>query len=401
MADVKPEILIWARETAGLSVQEAARKLGIKTAGGQTAENRLLAVEQGNAPLPRTLLLKMTKTYHRPLIAFYMSAPPRKGDRGQDFRTVPERQTRFEPLVDALVRDIRARQAIVRSILEDEEDARPLPFIGSVRMENGIGAALASMRHTIGLDLAEFRAQASPESAFALLRAKIEAAGIFVLLIGNLGSHHTAIEAEAYRGFAMADSLAPFVIVNDQDAKVAWSFKLLHELAHLWLGSTGISGTAAEGRVEQFCNDVASNFLLPGNELSLIGVHRHSDLTTVARLVTEFANDRLLSRPMVAYRLFRAGSITENVWRTLVAQFQTEWQQSRAAQRERARQNENGPTYYVVRRHRLGTALLRFVARNMSEGMLTPTKASKVLGVKPRSVQPLLSGAALSVGEAA
>src|SRR5207247_3402642 len=118
----------------------AARKLGIKAARGQSADNRLLAIEQGKAPVPRILLLKMARVYHRPLIAFYMSAPPRKGDRGQDFRTVPQRQTRFEPLVDALVRDVRARQAIVRSIMEDQEDVRPLPFIGSVRMESGIGA---------------------------------------------------------------------------------------------------------------------------------------------------------------------------------------------------------------------------------------------------------------------
>jgi len=34
------------------------------------------------------------------------------------------------------------------------------------------------------LDLAEFRAQASPEAAFALLRSRVEAIGVFVLLVG-------------------------------------------------------------------------------------------------------------------------------------------------------------------------------------------------------------------------
>ena len=41
---------------------------------------------------------------------------------------------------------------------------------------------------------------------------------------------------------------------------------------------------------------------------------------------------------------------------------------------------DGGPNYYIVRRHRLGAALLNFVARNMSEGVLTPTRASKLLG---------------------
>ena len=99
---------------------------------------------------------------------------------------------------------------------------------------------------------------------------------------------------------------------------------------------------------------------------------------------------------MVAYRLFRGGYLTEAKWRHLTAQFQVEWLKTREAQRVRNRGRE-GPDYYVVRRHRLGSALLRFVASNMREGLLTPTKAAKLLGVKRRSVQPLLSGASLAV----
>src|SRR5690606_38858434 len=138
--------------------------------------------------------------YRRPLLTFYMSAPPRRGDRGEDYRNLPEQHSDAEALVDALVRDIRARQAMVRSILEDEEEADPLPFIGSASMVEGVAPVLTAIRRTLALDLAEYRAQASPESGFALLRGKVEAAGIFVLLAGNLGSHHTALDVEVFRG---------------------------------------------------------------------------------------------------------------------------------------------------------------------------------------------------------
>src|SRR3546814_17037769 len=63
---------------------------------------------------------------------------------------------------------------------------------------------------------------------------------------------------DAFRGFALADPIAPFVVINDRDAKTAWSFTLLHEVAHLWIGATGVSGGHFEGSTEQFCNDVAS-----------------------------------------------------------------------------------------------------------------------------------------------
>ena len=398
MPSINPEILVWAREAAGLSIDEAVAKLGVNEARGIAAADRLRALETGRGAPSRALLLKMAKVYRRPLLTFYMSAPPRRGDRGQDFRTLPERQTNAEPLVDALIRDIRARQSMVRAILVDEEEVAPLQFVGSMTMEDGVGAVLASIRQTLTFDLAGFRAQGSADAAFSLLRAKVEAAGVFVLLVGNLGSHHSALDVKAFRGFALADPIAPFVVINDQDAKAAWSFTLLHELAHLWLGATGVSGRFAEGQVERFCNDVASHFLLPNTELELVGVNRRSDRQAAALAISRFAEDRLLSRTMVAYRLFRAGALSGASWQELSEQFESEWRQNRAGQRERNRDLDGGPNYYVIRRHRLGFALLRFVARNMSEGSLTPTKAAKGLGVKARSVQPLLSGAALSVG---
>lgn len=399
MPVVKPRILSWARETAGLSVEEAAHRLGIKEARGVAGADRLRAFEAQEAVVSRPTLLKMTKVYRRPLLTFYLSEPPERGDRGEDYRNLPEQHSDAEALVDALVRDIRARQAMVRAIVEDDEDAERLPFIGSAAVENGIAPVLQSIRRTLGLELAEFRAQASAEGAFALLRDKVEAAGIFVLLAGNLGSHHTALDVDVFRGFALSDDLAPFIVINDQDARSAWSFTLLHELVHLWLGTTGVSGSFAEARIEKFCNDVASAFLLPSNELALVRVDRQTNVPAATRLINDFAAARLLSRSMVAYRLLAAGLISEQTWQQLRQTFRRLWQESRAAQRQQAREREGGPNYYVVRRHRLGPALLKFVARSISGGALTPTKASKVLGVKPRSVEPLLSGAALAAGQ--
>lgn len=398
---VKPSILQWARESAGLSLEEAAAKVGINDARGVSGADRLLALETKEGAVSRPVLLKMAKTYRRPLVSFYLDEPPARGDRGEDFRTLPDRHTGGEPLVDALVRDIRSRQAVVRAVQVEEEEAVPLPFIGSMSRNDGVGPVLASISKVLGLDLAVFRAQGSADAGFALLRSRVEAAGIYVLLIGNLGSHHSAIDVDAFRGFALADPIAPFVVINDQDAKTAWSFTLLHEVAHLWIGATGVSGGHFEGAVEQFCNDVASSFLLPQRELDQLRITRATDLEEAARTVTEFAKERLVSRSLVAYRLFRADKITERTWWALTDTFRDQWRQSRAAHRERARGMDGGPNYYIVRRHRLGAALLNFVARNMSEGVLTPTRASKLLGVKPRSVHTLLSGAALAIEQGA
>ena len=61
------------------------------------------------------------------------------------------------------------------------------------------------------------------------------------------------------------------------------------------------------------------------------------------------------------------------------------------AQRERNRGKDGGPNWYVVRRHRLGSAILAVARQGMADGSLTPTRAARMLGVKPMNVYPLLA----------
>lgn len=380
-----PEVFRWARESAGLAPKEAARAIGIVPAS-------LAAIEQGEKVPSRTNLANMARAYRRSLLTLYLPVPPPKGDRGEDFRTVvAERAMEAEADVDALVRDLRVRQSMVRTVLEDEEGTRPLDFVGSASMKDGTANLCKLIEQQLGLTRTEYRIQKNAEAAFALLREKSEQVGIFVLLAGNLGSHHSAIPVEAFRGFAIADPIAPFIVINDNDAKAAWSFTLLHELAHLWLGATGVSGGGYQGqRIERFCNDVAGEFLLPFSDVEIINIAGLDKNTQIA-LITDYAALWRISRQMVAYGLYKANRITLDTWKELEAAIYELWVSERKHQREFARSKNSGPNYYVIRRHRLGHAMLDFAHRAMDAGTLSPVKAAKVLGVKPRSVYPLLA----------
>ncbi len=391
MGAIRPEILIWARETAGLSLEDAAQAVGLKEARGQKGWERLAAIEGGMDEPPRNLLVKMAKAYRRSLLVFYLNEPPRTGDRGQDFRTLPGHE-RYNPQLDALIRDIRGRQGLIRSMLEDTE-SEPLGFIGSVTTEMPVGTVARRVGDSLKFSLHEFRGENTPDAAFAYLRTKIEESGVFVLLLGNLGSHHTNIPVEIFRGFAISDSIAPLIIINDQDSRAAWSFTAVHELVHLWLGNTGISGPEAIGRMEQYCNDVAGEVLLPAAELaSLAKVVR---LDRAIAEISDFAEEHRVSRAMVSYKLLRAGIINKPMWLELSAHFHKEWLVFKQKQADKQKASENGPSYYVVRRHRVGAALLGLVRRSLDEGNITYTKASRVLGVKPRNVEPLLYSGAI------
>jgi Zn-dependent peptidase ImmA (M78 family)/transcriptional regulator with XRE-family HTH domain len=385
MPEVNSKILKWARETAGMTLEEAAKALGI------TRPERLEALEAGAEHPSRPLLLRMAKEYRRSLLTFYLANAPRRGDRGQDFRTLPaDRSIEHDADLDALVRDLKGRQSLVRSILEEEDEATPLRFVGSRKISEAVAAVVRDIQKVLCIDLAVFRAKQNYDDAFAYVRERAEAAGIFVLLIGNLGTHHTAIPVEMFRGFAIADRVAPFVVINDQDSRAAWTSTLLHEIAHLFLGATGISGARAEEEIERFCNDVAGEFLLPVQELDALDVNDGTRPAVAIERITGFSKERHLSRAMVTYKLLRGQKIGRQTWQLLDRAFHQIWLAEREKHKAAAKKSEGGPNFYIVRRQRVGKALLKLVSRTMDAGNLTPVKAARVLGVKPRSVYPLL-----------
>lgn len=390
MAGLNPEILIWARETAGFDRETAARKIGLKAARGIAGEDRLAAIEAGEIVPTAPLLRRMAVQYHRPLLTFYLSKVPAPAELGQDFRTLPEQSDPSNVLLAALLRDVKARQALAREILEDDEDAFAVGLVGAAAGMSDPDVLAAVLIETIGFDRVAFRAQARAEDAFGYIRGLVEAKGVFVLLAGDCGHWSTAIEVSIFRGFAIADNLAPFIVVNDQDAKAAWAFTLLHEVAHLLLGETGISGEAPNGRTERLCNDVAAAVLVDQAEITSLG-QLLQDGGGDAAVISDFADYACISRTMIAYQLFRTGTITEARWGDLRDSFREQWLAQKALEREKNRAKEGGPNWYVVRRHRLGSAILALARQGMADGSLTPTRAARMLGVKPMNVYPLLA----------
>jgi Zn-dependent peptidase ImmA (M78 family)/transcriptional regulator with XRE-family HTH domain len=387
MSEVSPKVLQWARKKAGLSLPIAAKSLGIRS------QTRLESVERGDQRPSASLLERMAKVYRVPLVALYLSEPPTDAERIEDYRTLPQdRSPADEALIDALVRDVEARQGMIKSLMEDADEAHPRVFISSSSMADGVTPLVESIRSTLGIKISELWEKPDPNAVFAALREAAERAGVIVILKGDLGSHQTAIEVDAFRGLSLSDPIAPMVVINDNDAHSAWSFTLLHELAHLWLGQSAVSDQSAARREERFCNDIAGEFLLPRRALDQLQV---DDLGADAlyQSIQQFAEARNLSSSMVAYRLFRAKRIAQHQWEDVRNRSKNAWEKSKAEQKRR-RGKKSGPDYYVVRRHRLGNHLISFVSRMLAEGALTTSKAARILGVKPTTVHTLIERAA-------
>lgn len=390
MPQINPTILAWARETSGLEIEDAAKKLQLKDTKTASATTKLEAYESGKVEPSRSLLQRMAKQYRRPILTFYLDHPPEKGEKGEDFRTLPESVLPKENAqVDALIRDIRARQSILRDTLIDEDEAVSHGFIGSMNTSDSTQKIADSITQTLNFDIAAYRDASSTGEAFKYLRSKVEDIGVFVILAGNLGSHHSNIDTTIFRGFVVSDEFAPFIVINDQDSKSAWTFTLLHEMAHLWLGQTGVSGSFDENIIERLCNDVAAEILLSADQISL---HDFSafDFEELAEKISDYAKSFNVSSSMLAYRLLRIGFIDTATWKQLAKHYKDLWLQHKERERAKNRGKEGGPNPYVIRRHKLGNALLGFTTRMVKSGALSTTKAATLLGVRPIGLHKLL-----------
>tara|TARA_R110001583_G_scaffold45777_1_gene143900 strand:- start:10848 stop:12020 length:1173 start_codon:yes stop_codon:yes gene_type:complete len=388
MAKANPEILKWARETAGLSLEEAASKLAL---GGQrvSGSEMLAAYEAGDRSPTQPQLMKMAKHYHRPFITFFLTTPPRSASLGEDFRRLPvAKRDEHQGSVSALVRDIYLRQSLAKDALIDTEEDVVVDFVGKGQVTSAVDSACRVIRDYFEIDIAEYRRRRDAHEAFNYLREQIEIKGIYVLLIGDLGSHHSSINTEAFRGFALSDPIAPFVVINQNDSKSAWCFTLLHEVVHLWLGKTGISAQTHEHKIERYCNDVASHILISADEVrEVYEAAMRSEETFVLALQRE-AGDLNVSASLVAYRLFRSNLLNQAQWERASAELRELWLNSKAKPKE----GESGSSgnFYNTQRHRAGGALISLVRRSLQDGVLTETKAGRVLGVNPGNVAEMV-----------
>ncbi len=388
MPKIKPEILKWARENSLLSMEDAARKLNIMDGKKMSAIEKLNAFESGDKEPSRALLLRMSKQYHLPLLTFYLDKPPSIGDRGEDFRTLPANFEEIEGVnVDILIRDIKARQSTIRETLIDADEENHLEFIGKYKIEDGMAPVIQTIREVLDFKLEDYRTQSNNKEAFRFLRQKVESKGIFVLLKGNLGSYHSNISLTVFRGFALSDDIAPFIVINDQDNESAWSFTLMHEMVHLILGQTGISGDLFEKNIEKFCNNVASEFLLPAVEFAQFRITDYS-FENLRVNISDYAFSKRLSSTHIAYRLYKRGDINNSLWTDLRKFYHDKWLENREVKRDKSKQKEGGPNYYVIKNYKLGT-LVELVHRLTYSGALTTTKAGMLLDIKPLKVHRL------------
>ncbi len=253
-----------------------------------------------------------------------------------------------------------------------------LTFVASVSVQDSSEVVADMIRQTLALSVEDRQRLPTWSDALRQLIAKSEEAGVLVMASSIVGSNsHRKLDVREFLGFALADDFAPLVFLNGADSKAAQMFTLAHELAHIWLGESGVSdslaGNIPELHIEKWCNLVAAELLMPIDELR--GVYDPDLLIPdeIQRLARIFKVSTLVA----LRRLFDAGFIDRA---TLWQRYREEVERIRALDR-----GGSGGDFYRTLGARTGKRFARAVLSSTLEGQTLFQDAFRMLGVRKTS----------------
>jgi Zn-dependent peptidase ImmA (M78 family) len=302
--EVNPELLAWARQRSGLAFADVAHRFPM-----------LAAWERGDQQPTLKQLEKFAQATHTPVGFLFLPEPPVERVPIPDYRTMRDTRVR-QPSADLLdtVYLCQQRQDWYRdfAILNREHSVE---HVGSLSVGVPVTAAANSIRTALEFD-ADDRGSSRAE-ALRVLIEHAEALGFLVMVNGVVGSNtHRKLNPEEFRGFALADPMAPLVFVNGADTKAAQIFTLLHELAHLWLGGTALDDVDLAARgwqdTERWCNQVAAEILVPLAVLRGALIQGEALADTTERLSRRFKASTLV----ILRRLHDAGTLSWDDYRS-------------------------------------------------------------------------------------
>lgn len=292
---LSPDVLDWAAAEAGLSLVALAQKLS-KRGADEIIRGRLTEPQ----------IERFAKLTGVPLGYLFMPRPPNPREPGiADFRTVAQSRPLSRDFFDSLD-EVQYKQDWYKEYLE-RIGADKLDFVGKYSQgEVNVLVVAKDIRNQLDLDSIDREALRSPDDLYSLLVDRSERLGILVFKNGVVGNNtRRSLAVDEFRGFVLSDPLAPVVFINGSDAPAAWTFTLAHELAHIWLGDSGVSDTSPSTNVarEKQCNSIAAEVLVPQAQFrEFWAEHLNRNASTVERTIAAGRSYFRVSELVIARR---------------------------------------------------------------------------------------------------
>lgn len=363
---VKPDLFRWACLRSGHEPDVYFEQFG-----------KLEAWIQGESAPTLKQLESFARATHTPLGFFFLAGPPEEKVPIPDFRAgTGQPVPRPSPdLLDTVYLCQQRQEWFVEHARATGQ--APVKFVGSAHVSDEVVETATRIRETLGFTLDARRRCSTWTDALRQFIDLADAAGILVMCSGVVGSNNTRqLDPAEFRGFAIADELAPVIFINGADTKAAQMFTLAHELAHIWSRQSGVSNPevvrSSTNKVERWCNEVAAELLVPLSVLKDVldrNADAHGEMERLARLFK-------VSTLVVLRRLHDAGRLSEDEM----------WEHYRSElERLMALPRTSGGNFYLTQPVRVSKRFARALVASTLEGNTLYRDAFKMLGVSKAS----------------
>ena len=366
--EVSPEILRWAIDRSRRPVSTFERKFP-----------KLSAWLRGEAKPTLKQLESFARIVHAPVGYFFLSQPPEETLPVPDFRTAAGAGM-SRPSADLLetIYTCQLRQDWYRDFARANGE-QPLDFIGSATLTDSVPDTAARIRRRLGFDVVRRRQMPTWSEALRQFLAQADDAGVLVMVSGIVGSNtRRVLDPREFRGFTLADDLAPLLFINGADTRAAQMFTLAHELAHLWLGRSALTDAEAKSEpsheVERWCNQVAAELLVPLQAFQAEvrpGAPWRDEAQRLARVFK-------VSTLVILRRMFDARALTHK-------QFEEAYQAESERLKHLAESSQDGGDFYATLGVRVGRRFARALVASALEGHTLFRDAYRLMGIKKAS----------------
>lgn len=362
-AQLKPNVLRWARRRAGLSVAKLAGRMGASPSVVEEWERTgLITLAKAES---------LAKKTHTPVGYLFLKEPPQEVLPIKDFRTIGDSATPVTPNLLDIIYESQRRQEWYREHLI-ETGTPPLAFVGKITPDTPVDKAALEICKTFKIGALLSTVSADWQANLLLHIEALEEGGVLVMRSGVVG-YTRQLSVEDFRGFALCDAYAPVVFINNRDSKAAQLFTLVHELVHIWIGESAVSNLdrtyAPSQRIESYCNAVAAEILLPLSEMIVRWVpESNEDLQ-----IQQFSARYKVSTLVVLRRARDAGFLTQSDFR---ARYGAECARLRGLNKIKR------GNFYNTMNARVSGRIARAIVASTLEGRTLYRDAMSLLGVK-------------------
>lgn len=376
---ISPPIIRWARLRSHLDIDIVASKVPVKV-------EKLVEWESGEAMPTFIQAQKLANILHIPFGYLFLREPP------VEVLTLPDLRTKDNELNNDFSVDLRevisiviAKQDWYREYRKDQE-YQEISFIGKYSDNTESNIIVQEITKKLKLTIEDRESVQHWEKFYQLLVERAENLGLWIMRSSTVGSNtHRKLDVNEFRGFVICDKLAPAIFINGADAKAAQIFTLIHEIVHLWFGSSGVSNIdfrkdikSIQNNREKKCNEIAAEILVP----SAIIFEKWESRNSISENAESLSKFFKVSSIVIARRALDLGLVLPEDFFDFYQTLVEVWN----AQKEKQKESGGGPSYYVNIPISNGRRFSMEVLNSVYSQNLLMRDGAKLLGLNPATL---------------